>query len=322
VIFGKHDVDDGTVERLHAATRTILKGFPLEAVTPFSIPHTILSLFSSRDGAIEQSERYIQRFAEELLKEEERNPSDPPNALTAMVEGMRVSTPLFNRDTVLNNIRVLLIAGHETSGNVLAYAIANLALRGDCAASVVAEAATSEWRSASSLTELREALPYTRQVIEESLRLHPPFYVLLRRTTSDVTVECSTGKFWIPKGTELTLDIFNSQRDNNQWGTERTGYAANRFAPERWGKENVAARGLSNQALDLFSFGSGPRICLGLHLFWSEALPAIARCMDEFTFTPRFTDADAGMSGDLSLQREGGYPVTVTLRKGSMRSSS
>jgi cytochrome P450 len=144
--------------------------------------------------------------------------------------------------------------------------------------------------------------------------LHPPFYVLLRRTTSDITVECPTGTFLIPKDTELILDVFSAQRNGTFWGEEKTGYAAELFAPDRWSPQNIAQHNLSTQELDLFSFGLGSRICLGLHMFWAEALPFVASFMDAFTFSPLFQDTEVGMNGDLSLQREGGYPTRVSLR--------
>jgi cytochrome P450 len=316
VIFGKHDVPKETIAELHVATRTILKGFPLEAASPFAIPHWLLSYFSPHHAAVERGERFLRSFAEDLLKAEEQRPSDPPTALTRMVEALNRKSPLLDRDTVLNNIRVLLIAGHETSGNILAYAIASLALRPESATAVVREASQPRWRELKTLTDLREQLPFIRQVIEESLRLHPPFYVLLRRTTSDITAECPTGKkFLIPKDTEVTLDIFSAQRDESFWGEQKTGYPADRFVPERWSAQNISERNISTQDLDLFSFGLGSRICLGLHMFWAEALPFVATLMGEFTFSPAFEDTEVGMNGDLSLQREGGYPTRVSLRK-------
>jgi hypothetical protein len=50
-------------------------------------------------------------------------------------------------------------------------------------------------------------------------------------------------------------------------------------------------------------------------MFWAEALPFVATLMGEFTFSPAFEDTEVGMNGDLSLQREGGYPTRVSLRK-------
>jgi cytochrome P450 len=315
VIFDKRDVPDKTIHELHDATRAILKGFMLEAVTPFAMPNGFLALFSRQAAEIVRGERILIKFAEGLLEEEKkRNPSSLPTALTSMVEALNTDTPLLDRRTVINNIRVMLVAGHETSGNVLAHTIANLALREDLTNIVLNEAASKEFGAAHTLSTLRKALPYTGQVIDESLRLHPPIYSLPRRITSDMTVECPAGKYLIPKGAEVLLDLFSAQRDPSYWGEGRTGYAADRFEPQRWSPANIEKHGLSNQDRDLFSFGLGPRVCLGAHMFWTEALPFIATFMKTFTVTPQFPNTEEGMGADLSLQREGGYKVLLSLR--------
>lgn len=113
---------------------------------------------------------------------------------------------------------------------------------------------------------------------------------------------------------ELALDVFGSQRADEQWGQEKTGYGADDFAPARWSAENMAARGLTERDMELFSFGLGSRVCLGAHMFWAEALLLLAKFTREFEITPQFDDADAHINGDLSLQREGGYPVQIRLR--------
>lgn len=314
VIFGKSDVSDETIERIHTATRSLLEGFPLEASTPFSLPYRLLGVFSDEYAKMSESQGFLLSFAEELLKAEEQNPSDPPNALTRMVDALNASTPLLDRQTVLNNIRVLLVAGHETSGNVLAYALASLASHPNVLDPVVRESLAVPWEDVSTLTGLRDTLPRAREVVEESLRLHPPFYILLRRTTADLTIETPKGIVLIPKDTELALDVFGSQRAPEQWGGAKTGYDAEEFSPTRWSQENRAARGLTERDMELFSFGLGSRVCLGAHMFWAEALLLLAKFTREFEITPQFDNADAHMNGDLSLQREGGYAVQIRLR--------
>jgi cytochrome P450 len=264
---------------------------------------------------MQRSDECISSFAEELLRAEEEKPSDPPNVLTSMVEALRTKTPLMTREVALNNIRLLIVASHETSGNVLAYALASLALRPELAEPVAREALQDTWLQASSLTELKNSLPRAREALEESLRMHPAFYATARRTTSDLEVETPQGKYFIPKDTDIALNLFAAQRDEAHWGEHKTGYSANEFAPQRWTAENATQRGLSDDDKDLFAFGMGSRVCIGAHMFWAEALPLIAQFMREFELLPQFKDTDSDMNGDLSLQSGQGYPVLLKIRK-------
>ncbi len=69
------------------------------------------------------------------------------------------------------------------------------------------------------------------RVLEETLRLTPALYFLPRRATVDTWLETTDQrKMFIPKGTQLRLDVWHANRCEEFWGKAVTGYPAESFA--------------------------------------------------------------------------------------------
>ena len=68
----------------------------------------------------------------------------------------------------------------------------------------------------------------------------------------------------IPKDTHIRLDVWHSNRCEEFWGEDVTGYRADIFAPERW--DVIKEKGLSAKEMLHFGFGHGPRFCPGRSL--------------------------------------------------------
>src|SRR5262249_54926408 len=92
-------------------------------------------------------------------------------------------------------------------------------------------------------------MPYTLQVLKESMRLYPPIYAVSRRATRDVEVE----DFRIRRGTILFVNIYAMHRDARLYPDPE------RFEPERFTPENERRRPRNAY----LPFGAGPRNCIG-----------------------------------------------------------
>lgn len=101
--------------------------------------------------------------------------------------------------------------------------------------------------------ETRQHLPYMVACIREGLRLNPPAPNLFGRVVPD-SGKVIDGVF-VPGGTEVTSHAFTMQRDVELYGED-----AEEFKPERWlESEKVTMKYEASQ----FTFGMGPRVCLG-----------------------------------------------------------
>jgi cytochrome P450 len=92
-------------------------------------------------------------------------------------------------------------------------------------------------------------LEYTVQVIEESLRLYPPFWIVDRVAMSDDIVE---GVF-IPGGTTIMLFFYDLHHSLEYWDDPEI------FNPDRFASENIN----KHTPFTHVPFGGGPRVCIG-----------------------------------------------------------
>ncbi|TVU30765.1 hypothetical protein EJB05_22404 [Eragrostis curvula] len=94
-------------------------------------------------------------------------------------------------------------------------------------------------------------LRYTRMVIKETLRLHPPVQILLPRLCR---ATCDIGGFEIVKGTRVIVNSWAMSRSTKYWEDPEE------FSPERFVNSVIDYRGAHFEYLP---FGSGRRMCPG-----------------------------------------------------------
>jgi cytochrome P450 len=162
---------------------------------------------------------------------------------------------------VRDEVLTLMLAGHETTANALAWTWLLLDRNRTAADRLHTEvdAAPAEAQPTD--------LPYTRAVIAESMRLYPPAWVVGRRMTADVTL----AGWPVPAGSLVLASQWVIQRDPRWWPD------ALQFRPERWlagGAFDESAPGQPRGAY--FPFGMGRRVCIGESFAWTEAMLALA----------------------------------------------
>ena len=164
----------------------------------------------------------------------------------------------------------LFLAGHETTAQALAWTFYFLALHPDDAEQVRAESAqvlTDDDGTADQYGKL----VYTRQVIEESMRLMPPIFMVSRTPMVDEPL----GGFVMPKDSLVILSPYVMHRHPAYWD------APERFDPSRFAPDRSGAR----PRYAYFPFGGGPRLCLGIHLAMLEMVVIVARVLKNFQLT-------------------------------------
>ncbi len=158
------------------------------------------------------------------------------------------------RDEVIT----LFVAGHETSAAGLAWALRLTAPEPEVQARIAAEGASLEDAPDD---ELMARLPYTRAVVEETLRLYPPGAWSARRVLADDEVQ----GFRLPAGAVVIVSPLVTQRDARWWPDPLV------FRPERF----LAAAPKPRPGA-YFPFGAGPRTCIGLQFALDEMTLALA----------------------------------------------
>jgi cytochrome P450 len=164
-------------------------------------------------------------------------------------------------EQVRDEAMTLVAAGHETTANALAWTWYALAENPHVEAKLHAELEAVLGGRLPTVADL-PSLPYTRNVLNETMRLYPPAWILLRKVVEDYSV----GGYDIPVGANVLMFPYLVHRDP-RWWPEPT-----RFNPDRWTDEADAQR----PKYAYIPFGAGPRMCIGENFAWLEAVVVVA----------------------------------------------
>lgn len=107
-------------------------------------------------------------------------------------------------------------------------------------------------------------LPYIHAIIKETMRLHPPIPMIMRKGIEDCVVNEKT----IPKGSIICVNIWAMGRDQNVWENPLE------FRPERFQEGKGSTIEIKGHHFEMLPFGTGRRGCPGMPLAMRE-LPAI-----------------------------------------------
>ncbi|XP_051209394.1 desmethyl-deoxy-podophyllotoxin synthase-like [Lolium perenne] len=150
-------------------------------------------------------------------------------------------------------------AGMETSSTALEWAVAELIKNPRVMAKATAEVRRAFEAGGTVMEQaLGDQLPYLSLVIRETLRLHPPFSLLLPRECREA---CQVLGYDVPRGTQVLVNAWALGRDKRYWPN-----APEEFRPERFEGEEGSAAGRDFRGTDfeLLPFGAGRRMCPGI----------------------------------------------------------
>ena len=151
-------------------------------------------------------------------------------------------------ELVLSESMQLLVAGHETSSNALSWLFYLLSTHPDCLEKVRQEFDSLLGDAPLSYTDVPRS-EFTAQVIQEALRLYPPFWMIDRMAVADDRA----GDVAIPRGSTVIVFVYGAHHATKYWPNPET------FDPGRFTKENEKLQ----PPFTYLPFGGGPRGCIG-----------------------------------------------------------
>jgi cytochrome P450 len=174
---------------------------------------------------------------------------------------------------IRDEVMTLMLAGHETTANSLAWTFYLLSqhpevsqkLRDEVDAVLIdPETGTKRPPAVADLPHL----PYTRMVIEESMRLYPVAWSFGRMTIDDDEI----GGYPVPAGTPIYISAYTMHRHPHFWEEP------DRFDPERFSPERSHGR----HRFAYIPFSAGPRQCIGNTFALMEAQIILASVMQRY----------------------------------------
>ena len=151
-------------------------------------------------------------------------------------------------ELVLSESMQLLVAGHETSSNALSWLIYLLCSRPDCIERIRQEFDAVLGGRPLSFSDVPK-FEFTTQIINEALRLYPPFWMVDRMALSDDRA----GDLDIPRGSTVVVFIYGVHHAPQYWENPES------FDQERFCK----AKEKLHRPFAYLPFGAGPRGCIG-----------------------------------------------------------
>jgi len=172
----------------------------------------------------------------------------------------------MEEEQLIDEILILFTAGHETTSNALTFT-AELLARDPNSQDKIAEEVEKATQNTNGLFEFIQACPFTKNVIEEAMRLYPPAYFIDRVNIED---DEFNGMF-IPKNSNLLFSMYEIHRHPDLWEEPE------RFMPERFAEGNA-----QKHSSHYFPFGAGPRMCIGNNFAMYEMILAITALIKKY----------------------------------------
>lgn len=190
-------------------------------------------------------DQIVHRAIEARRNSQEKHPDLLQMLLDATEEG---SNDQMTDQQLKDELITIFLAGHETSANALAWTLYLLSQHPEVIEKMRAEIASTVGNELPGFQDLRQ-LSYTRQVIEEGMRLYPPAWGMGRTALGDDEFDGVK----IHQGDTIALLVYNVHHSPEIY-TNPEDFDPDRFAPER-----VKER----PKMSYVPFGAGPRMCIG-----------------------------------------------------------
>ncbi|MEL1253331.1 cytochrome P450 [Flavobacterium sp. DGU38] len=172
-------------------------------------------------------------------------------------------------EQLIDEIKILFIAGHETTANALTFTLQLLGSHSDVQQKVFEEILKVQAESENIVEQLQK-MTYINAVLNESMRLYPPAWITDRQNVEDDAV----GEFNIKKGTLIGVSFYELHRNPKYWDNP------DQFNPDRFLGEQ------KKQSMQYFyPFGAGSRMCIGAGFAIYEMCLVIAHIIRRYKIT-------------------------------------
>ncbi|KAI3802425.1 hypothetical protein L1987_30557 [Smallanthus sonchifolius] len=230
-------------------------------------------------------------FMQKLLEELKGSMSDgnhKKNMIQMLLYLQKTEPESYTDEMIRSLMLVILASGTDTSISTMEWAM-SLLLNNPSILNK-AQAEIDNYVGADRLIEESDMpnLPYLGCIIKETMRMFPPGPILPHASAED----CTVGRYHVPKGTMLLINVWEIQNDPNIWDDPKT------FRPERF-------EGFRDIGFKLLPFGFGRRSCPGEGIairLMALGLGSLIHCFEWDRTSENEVDMSEGTEG-LSLKK-------------------
>jgi cytochrome P450 len=254
----------------------VLRDFVIEYGERLARPHLLdlllpLSWPSPLDFSRARFRKRWTRFVATLMAERRaagKNDGAPPRDLFDLMTEARdpETNEAFNDEQLGDEVATMILAGHETTATALFWSLYLLAQDPATQDEVAAEVAGA---SVDGVLDI-ERLKFTRAVIDETMRLYPPAFLIARAALGADSV----AGLPVRKNDVILIAPWLLHRHEKLW-RDPNAFIPARFMPPSPPPDRFA----------YLPFGAGARICIGAHFALVEATLALAKIVGALRVT-------------------------------------
>jgi cytochrome P450 len=250
-----------------------LRDFVMEYGGRLARPHFLdlllpLSWPSPQDFSRARFRKRWTRFVAMLMNERRaagKNQGAPPSDLFDLMEAARdpETGEAFTDEQLGDQVATMILAGHETTATALFWSLYLLSLDPASQDQLASEVAGATVNGVLDI----ERLKFTRAVVDETMRLYPPAFLIARAAAAPDTI----AGIPLRKKDVILIAPWLLHRHEKLW-RDPNAFMPSRFMPGAPAPDRFA----------YLPFGAGARICIGAHFALVEATLALAKIIGEF----------------------------------------
>jgi cytochrome P450 len=243
-----------------------------------------------------RARRRLDATIHRIIAERRRGSHDASDVLGMLMAATDdVDNTGMTNEQLRDEVMTLFLAGHETIATAMSWTWMLLSRHPEVAARVREEAQQVLEGRTATFADL-DRLPHIGRVIDESMRLYPPVWIMERQALEDDEI----AGYAVPKGTIVAVCTWTLHRNPALWEDPL------RFDPDRWLPERSADR----HRYAFVPFGAGPRVCIGNQFALMEAKVLLSTIAMRYAIDvdPSFDEAfEAGVT----LRPKPSMPATL-----------
>jgi cytochrome P450 len=215
----------------------------------------------------QEARRTLEQIMERMIAQRRSSGEQRADLLGTLLDARDAETGEGLSDyQVRSHLMTFMFGGHETVAVGLAWTFWLLSKHPDVLRRLEAEVDTLDGRRPT--FENTRPLEYLTRVINESLRIRPPVWLMSRMPDADDEV----GGYHIPAGSQILISSFVSHHHTDFWPNPEG------FDPDRWLPEVAAER----PKHAWFPFSGGPHQCIGGYFGLMEMQIVISRILQRY----------------------------------------
>jgi cytochrome P450 len=258
-------------DQVGIALKTVFKQLARSLETPFAPPENVTG---SGDQDFQEALHTLEGAVYSIIDEHRHKKSDNNSLLSMLLLARNAETgESMDIREVRDEAMTLFFAGYSTTAIALTWIWQLLAMSPLVERQLHTEVDDILGGRTPTFTDLPQ-LTYTSMVIKESLRIHPPSWMIARSVVQDDEIS----GYYIPGGTLIFLSPYITHRHPAFWNNPEH-FDPQRFAPER---------ALGRPRYAYFPFSGGPHQCIGNNFAMILLQLVITMIAQRYSLRPTF----------------------------------